>query len=203
MRFLILIFTLLAPATSSAAIIYSGLQDITITTGSFDGVYLDVENLNPLTNHATTAISGWDVNFFFGGIGEYNQANFQPVRTSPSDSFSPILNLSYGTLVSSYSVFATGIGGSDTDHVGTGLGQFQPGVPGYLGFSLAGTGGPMYGWMRLTLTQDAPGAKIHDWAYDVSGSSILVGQIVIPEPGKSLLILLGIFVLITKRRRVN
>ncbi|MCX6857181.1 MAG: PEP-CTERM sorting domain-containing protein [Verrucomicrobia bacterium] len=198
---LLLSIVQLQPTAGTAAVIYSGLQNIIITTGNFDGVYIDVENLNPLTNNSTSPFSGWDVNFFMGGIGEYNSAAFQPVRASGSDHFSLIQNVPFGTLVSSSSIFASGIGGSDTDHIGSGPGKFTAGEPGYLAFRLAGNSGPLYGWMRVTLTQDDPGALVHDWAYDDSGASILVGQTVIPEPGKTLLLMLGATGLLMQRRR--
>lgn len=81
---------------AGAAVIYSGLQNIPIATG-FDGVYVDVEDINSATNHSSGTITGWDVNLFFGGVGEFNQANFQPVRVNAADPGSAMLNLPLGT----------------------------------------------------------------------------------------------------------
>jgi hypothetical protein len=185
--------------TASAAVIYSGLQNIVITTGNFDGVYVDLQNTNNATNHGVSPVTGWDLNMFMGGVGEYNQANLQPVRANSGDSFSLIQNLAFGTMINGSSTFASGIGGSDTDHIGFGAGKFEPGMPGYLGFRLTGPGGPMYGWVRMTLTFDDPGAMIHDWAFDDSGASILAGMV--PEPSRALLMLLGTAGMILRRRR--
>jgi hypothetical protein len=60
--FVILSFAI--PHSAHSAIIYSGLQNIAIPT-TFDGIYLDVDT----GATSTSTIGGWDVNFFFGGIG--------------------------------------------------------------------------------------------------------------------------------------
>lgn len=180
------------------AVIYSGIQNISIAT-TFDGTYVDVENTNNATNHGSTTITGWDVNLFFGGVGEFNQSNFQPVRASSGNSFSAIQNLAVETLIGAGSTFATGTGGSGdigSEHVGFGANQFQPGVEGYLGFRLNGSS---YGWMRVTFTFDEPGAVIHDWAYDDTGAAILAG--IVPEPGRATLLCLGLSMALMRRRR--
>jgi hypothetical protein len=199
-RFLLACTVALTAHYASASVFYSGIQNIAITTGNFDGVYVDVTNNNNATNHARSPITGWDVNFFMGGVGEYNQANFQPVRASSGDSFSLIQNLSPYTSVSGTSTFATGIGGSDTNHIGFGANQFQPGTEGYLGFKLNTPSGDRFGWMRVTLTFDDPGAIIHDWAYEDSGDSILASSV--PEPSRALLLGIGAGALIFRRRRM-
>ncbi len=97
---LIALCSLLIAPSASAAVIYSGIQNIAIAT-TFDGTYVDVENTNNATNHSSSTITGWDVNLFFGGVGEFNQSNFQPVRLLGSDPFSAMQNLTLGTLISS------------------------------------------------------------------------------------------------------
>lgn len=198
-QFLALCNLLCTPSTS-AAIIYSGLQNIPIAT-TFDGVYVDVENLDNSTNHGSSTITVplWDVNLFFGGVGEYNESNFQPVRASSGDSFSAIQNLSYGTLVSAASTFASGVGGSGdvgSEHVGFDAGQFQPGADGYIGFRL---NGGHYGWMRVSLSFNDAGAVIKDWAYDNTGAAMTVGAV--PEPSGALLVVVGALGMISIRRR--
>jgi len=181
-----------------SAVIYSGTQNIPITTG-FDGVYVDVEDLNNGTNHGFSSITGGDVNFFFGGAGLVNEANFQPVRTSSASATSAILNIAYGSLIGELSPFATGVGSSGdvgNEHMGLGMGQFQPGTDGYVGFRLNGS---QYGWARVKFTLDDPGAIIYDWAYDDSGAAIAAGAV--PEPGRSTLILLALTLTALRRRR--
>ena len=107
-------------------------------------------------------------------------------------------NLTLGTLISSASTFATGVGDLGNEHVGFSPGQFQPGVDGYIGFRLNGTN---YGWMRASLTFDDPGALIKDWAYDNTGAAIYAGLLDIPEPSRALLLMMGAMGLAMRRRR--
>lgn len=187
--------------SAQAALIYSGLQNIPIAT-TFAGVYVDVENTTNATNNGSSTITGWDVNLFFGGVGEFNEPNFQPVRASSGDSFSAIQNLAIGTLISAGSTFATGTGGSGdigSEHVGFSANQFQPDVEGLIGFKLITMSGPFYGWMRVVLTFDDAGAEIIDWAYDDAGAAVLAG--VIPEPSRVMLTMLGLTTVMLRRRR--
>ncbi|WP_461785708.1 hypothetical protein [Prosthecobacter sp.] len=71
--FVILSFAI--PHSAQSAIIYSGLQNIAIPT-TFDGIYLDIDT----GATSTSSTGGWDVNFFFGGIGIGGSAAFQPAR---------------------------------------------------------------------------------------------------------------------------
>jgi len=167
----------------SAGLIYSNLQDISIPA-NFDGVYLNVET-GGSNNDSLSPVTGWDVNFFFGGSAIWNAPAFQPVRTGTT-STSAVLNLATGTMVNAGSVFSTatqGAGGqtpggaaygASETHMGAGAGQFQSGEEGYLGFRLNGSN---YGWMRVVFTNNTGGAMIKDWAYDDSGAGIMVGNI--------------------------
>ena len=175
--------TLALVLPSSAGLIYSNLQDISIPA-NFDGVYLNVETGAWNTN-AMSPVAGWDINPFFGGSAIWNAPAFQPVRAGTT-STSAVLNLATGTTVDGSSVFSTATqvpggqnvggpayGASET-HMGAGAGQFVSGSEGYLGFQLNGTN---YGWMRVVFTNNAGGALIKEWAYDDSGAAIAVGNI--------------------------
>jgi hypothetical protein len=107
-------------------------------------------------------------------------------------------NLTVSSLVSSASTFGTGFGGSGDPNPHLGV-TFTDGVPGYLGFSLETGTGTVYGWMQVTLTSNVAGGVIHEWAYEDSGSSILVGAV--PEPGVALLGLLSTGALCFRRKR--
>ena len=168
---------------SSAGLIYSNLQDISIPA-NFDGVYLNVETGVSNTN-SLSPTSGWDVNFFFGGSAIWNAPAFQPVR-SGTGSLDAVLNLATGTIVDGGDTFSTAVqgaggqdpggpayGGSET-HMGAGAGQFVAGSEGYLGFRLNGSN---YGWMRVVFTNNTGGALIKEWAYDDSGAGVAVGNI--------------------------
>lgn len=197
MKLLVVMLSVLASYTHGA-IVYSGLQNIPIAT-NFDGTTLDVD-----TGTTSTVLgSGWDVNFFFGGYGIANSAAFQPVRASTSN-MSAVLNLAAGTLVDATSTFSTGEGGSDS-HMGAGLGQFQSGTDGYIGFTFTtnSNAGPYYGWMRVALTYNSSGAFIRDWAFDDTGLGLNVGSLIaVPEPGRALLLgIAGIGIVLRRRRQ--
>lgn len=180
-------------ATSApAAVIYSGLQNITIPN-DFEGVYVNV-----ITGAATTSLPGnWNdapmINPFFGGTAIATSALLRPVITGADQ----IENLSYSILVGPESSFAAGESGSST-HIGSGPGQFLLGVEGYIGYAFSAyVGGPtMYGVMRVTLDNDGSGATIHDWTYDDSGAPVII-----PEPGRGVLLLLACIGIVLQRRR--
>ena len=197
LTFVILSFAI--PHSAQSAVIYSGLQNIPIAT-TFDGTYLDADT----GSHNTSTITGWDVNFFFGGYGISNSAAFQPVRANTSN-MSAVLNLAPGTLVDSLLDYATDEAGSDS-HIGAGANQFQSGTDGYLGFKFFtnSNSGPYYGWMRVSLTVNTSGAIIRDWAYDDTGAGLGVGSLLaVPEPSRALLLMLGGTAFVIRRRRHN
>lgn len=159
-----------------AATIYSNLQDIAIPT-NFAGVYLDIDT----GATSTSSFTGWDINPFFGGSAIGNNAAFQPVRISTSN-LDRVLNLAAGTVISGSLTYSSGFGGSGNtghEHIGAGGDQFQVGAEGYLGFKFTKNGGsgPFYGWMRVTLTNNAAGAVIRDWGYDDAGGAIAIGRV--------------------------
>ncbi len=164
-----------------AAIIYSGLEDITIPTG-FTGIYLDIDT----GATSSTAFAGWDLNPFFGGAGVANSAAFQPVRDGTGN-LDRILNLEGGTLISGSLTYSSGFGGSGNpgnEHLGPGADQFQPGSEGYLGFRFTtnGNAGPYYGWMRVVFTANTASALVKDWTYETSGGPISTGNILQSAP---------------------
>lgn len=183
--------------SAPAAVIYSGVQNIPIAT-TFEGVYLDIDTG---TTSAST-ITGWDINPFFGGYAVGNSADFQPARTGTGVS-DGIIALASGDVVDGTLAYATGEAGSST-HIGTGAEQFGAGSEGYLAFRFFtnNSDGPYYGWMRVTFTVNTPGGIIHDWAYDNTGAAILAGSLLgIPEPGRVVLLLIGIPLMALRRRR--
>ena len=176
----ILITTLLAGFThpAEAAVIYSGLRDITIPT-TFEGFYLDLDN----GMVRTFETSGWDLNPFFGGAGLAHSPFFQPARVGANES-DPVLNMNRGDLIDSSLFFLNDYGGSwnPVPHLGTSPGSFPVGGEAILGFQWTpnGSSNLWYGWMRVTFTNNVPGGQIHDWAYDNTGSGIQAGIVPVP-----------------------
>lgn len=181
--------------SAQGAVIYSGLQNIAIPT-TFDGVYLDIDN----GHISTSTILGWDVNFFFGGVGIAASTGFQPARMSTSNE-STVLKYALNDAIDGSLNYAGAQETGSGDHLGM-AGNFQNGVQGYLGFKFTknNSSGPYYGWMRVTLTANTSGALIHDWAWEDSGAFILAGAMV-PEPGRALMILAGLAVACLRRKR--
>ena len=186
-----LVFT---AAPGQAALVYSGFQNITVST-SFASTYVDVD----AASSSPTQASGWDIDAFFGGEAFGNSANFQPVRQTTSVS-SSIVSLNLGELVDSSDIFATAAAGS-SDHIGINPGQLASGVTGYLGFKLIdnNAAGPFYGWMRVNLSNTGQPGQIIDWTYDNTGAGITVGAI--PEPSSLALLGLGASIVAFRRRR--
>ena len=195
----------LSAAASPAAIVYFPSEDIPIPA-NFAGVSVDLE-----TGATSTDLAGLpdgDANFFFGGAEISNDADetasapsWQPVRTGTGNT-DPIAALTLGTTVDGTSTYAAGFGSSGD--VSTHFGPLTAGQQEYIGFSLTpnGGGGPLYGWMLVTLQTDASDLEgtIHSWAYeDQAGVPILVGAI--PEPGSAALGLFGLAALALRRRR--
>jgi autotransporter-associated beta strand protein len=162
-------------ASSHAAIVYSGEQNIAIPP-DFNGVFIDVTAFQSGTSSSST----WDLNPFFGGLGIANSPGFQPVRIGTGNEDS-ILAVALGSIIGGSSTFSSGWGGSgaedDSGHLGPGASQFTPGQIGYMGFKLIRNDTVNYGWMRLNLTANDDTGRILDWAYDTSGNAILSGAV--------------------------
>jgi len=150
------LLALALPLPVAADIIYSNLQNIPIPT-TFTGVMIDVDGTG-----------GWDINPFFGGVGVANSPAFQPARTG-NWCLDPLQDFAAGATIDGSCHYSTLFGGSDS-HLGT---TFTAGQEEYLGFKLNGD----YGWMRVVFTGNEAGAVVKDWAYDNSGSPIVIGEV--------------------------
>ncbi len=161
---------------TQADTIYSNLQNIAIPTG-VDGVYLDVDT----GTTSSAEFTGWDINPFFGGVAIGNSPAFQAVRAGTGN-LDRMLNLIPGSVISGSLKYSSGYGGSGnagSEHIGAGADQFQVGTDGYLGFKFNTNGSttPLYGWIRMSLTNNTAGALIKDWGYDNAGGSIVIGRV--------------------------
>lgn len=183
------------PHPAFGALVYSGLQNIPIPA-TFDGVYVDIDN----GNTSTSTITGWDVNFFFGGVGLGASSTFQPARDG-TGVMDTVLKYALNDLIDGSLLYAGAVETGSSDHLGPAPTQFQDGAQGYLGFKFTknDSSGPYYGWMRVTLTANTAGAFIHDWAWEDSGNAILAGA---PEPGRTMLLLPALAGAVLRRRRM-
>lgn len=185
-------------STSHAAIVASGLRDLVITA-DLTGLYLDIDGGGPVAEETV----GWDINPFFGGEGIASSPSFHPVATTILLD-APVLNLTFGLAVDASSIFASthpgGFSGSAT-HVGNGVGQFASSGEGYIGFQFTANNSavPLYGWMRVELSNTGSTGLIREWAYENSGSAITVGTV--PEPSVIASLLLGAAAFCYRRRR--
>jgi hypothetical protein len=194
--------------SASGVVVWSGLsgqQNIPIPVSTSGGsvgdeIYISLGGAAPALN---ADYSTHHVAFSFGGFLIRNSTAFQPARTGPGN-MDAVRNLLFGTLVDGSLTYATGNGVSD-GHVGFAPAEFPNGGTGFLGFEWTSGGETRYGWMEVELTnnQDDGGSfdpTIVQWAYESQpGSAIQVGTI--PEPGVSLLVVLGGLRLLRRRRR--
>lgn len=142
------------------------------------------------------------LNLFFGGTAIGNDDLLQPVITGADQ----VVNLAAGMMLDGSRRYPAGESGSST-HVGTGADLFALDAEGLLGckFQLV-TGDPFkYGWVRLVVDTLGAGA-IRDWAYDhTDGVGIpagFTGVVFVPESGRAMLLLGGIALALSRRRRV-
>lgn len=190
---------LFAVASARAAVVVTTLN--TAIPLTFDGLYL-----NPYTGATSTASSvpDWNtspwINPFFGGVYIASGDLLLPVITGTDQ----IVNLAAGTVIDASLAHALAESGSGT-HFGTGAGQFQAGVPGYIGFRMQPVaGGPVhYGWIKATLSNSGAGL-IESYAYESTpGEAIAAGAMAsgAPEPSRAMLLLAGaIWGLLVRRR---
>jgi len=163
---LVLSALLLRPEAARAEIVFSGEKNIAITT-NFDGVFI---NIRDGQSGSESAVSGWDLNPFFGGLFIANSPNFQPLRSGVGCE-DAIVRLAATSVIGGSSTFSSDYGLSGAEegqgHLGTNPTQFADGKAGYMGFKLlSGAGAPVYGWMSVVLTENGNNGMIRSWAYE-------------------------------------
>ena len=182
---LLLTILLIGAPRSPGTVIYSGLRNILIPN-NFSGVYVDIDN----GSFSSSPNVGWDVNFFFGGVGIATSTYFQPARSGAGNEYTAY-NYDLTNGIDGSLLYAGAKETGSSNHLGAGVNQFHNGVEGYLGFKFTknDNSGPYYGWMRLTLTANTPGGVISDWAWEGAGTAIPVGATSsVPEPSSMTLL---------------
>ena len=202
---------------AKAAIIYSGVQNVSIPALNSAGVYFDIDT-NTVTLFPT---AGSDLNIFdVYGIATYNNqkvfyhsVSFFGPRTTGNNSLATLSTTSGDTirLAAGVAISSTPPSGSvfgrQNDLVnrfynystgaptGAFTGQWTSGGTGYIGFKfVAANGQTDYGWMRISIDptlflNQQNSAVVIDWAYNNTGAPIMAGQI--PEPSSLALAFLG------------
>lgn len=194
---LFLLLSLALPHAGRGAVIFTSVSiPIPLT---LDGIYL-----NPLSGATSGAQPvGWNtapwLNPLFGGVFFANDDLARPIVTGVDQ----IVNLGAGTIIDATGNFVAGESGSTT-HIGAAPGQFQLGVPGYVGFTFQPTvGGPVhYGWLSATF-DNTGAATIDGYAIESTpNTGILAGATgSIPEPSRALLLMVGLMGAVGWRRR--
>lgn len=190
----------------SAALVYSGEQNLSVAATDLEGIYIN------LATGATANLwpsdfddSPW-VNLTLGGYGLFNSELIKPWGVTGGASYDPeettdyYLNLAEGTVIDSSGPFLESAWASQF-HVGLTAGKFVPGESGIFGFQFQQEAGgdTYYGWFRFIPYTDEFGTLV-DWAYDdTPGQSLQAG--VVPEPSSLALLIPAFGALAARRRR--
>jgi len=202
----------LAMSTSaSAEIMYSGIQDITVSVAASGGTnhaaftVAAVHELLLVSNVMNVTVKSNKLSHVAGAVvsGPGVSPNLQFFRTKTVNFATVAIDYARAQMISGGAKRSSGAvlrqhfapGGAELD------GAFGPGtVTGFVGFKVSG--GSLngdFGWMQVKVSDSAsPGypneAEVIDWAYDNSGAAIAAGdtgQVVTPEPGTAALGLLA------------
>lgn len=198
-----LLLALALANTASAAVIYSGVQDVAAPFG-FDGVYVNVvTNSTSLTEPGTWTTAPW-INPFWGGTVIGSNDQLRPSVIAGTAGAEQIVNHAFGSEIGSTTYFASDYNGSET-HIGVASWQFQLDTAGYIGFTFDLAGDTHYGWMRVTPGSGGGAGIVHDWAYNsLPDEGIYAGLLLgVPEPSRALLLILGMSVAVLRRRRAR
>lgn len=203
--FLLALPVLLLSLPASAAIVYSGTQNLTTSTVDFDGIYINFDTGAVEYDYpADFDDSPW-INIFLGGNGIANSEVVQPIAVS-AGAYDPLLegdyylNLAPGTTIDVSSAFVVD-GWASENHIGGDPGKFTLDQTGILGFAFQNVAGgnTFYGWLRFT-PSNGGNATIVDWAYqDTAGAAILAGAV--PEVSSFALVICGVAGMVGVRRR--
>ena len=192
------------PAQADAAIVYSGLQNITATIGSGSGRATQLLNLDALgsaefrirVNRSHLSGTHGSAHLFPAAIGNQMISNGS----------GGLKKLASGANISAGGPF----GGNGIlrgfSSIPLNRGTWASNQSGFAGVQFLNSGNTLYGWIRLKWTDSADAnpepntITAIDWAYnDTPNGSILAGQV--PEPSQALLALAGLGAVALRRRR--
>lgn len=191
----------------SAAVVYSGSQDLAVSSLDLEGIYINFDTGAIAYLYPTDFEDSPWINITLGGNGIFNGEVVQPIAVSVGV-YDPLLetdhyvNLAPGTTIDVSSAFVVNGYGSE-HHLGDvgDPGKFVLDQAGILGFAFQNVAGgdTFYGWLRFTPSNGGSGTIV-DWAYeDTAGAAIQAG--VVPEPSSFALLFCGAAAMASIRRR--
>jgi hypothetical protein len=192
----------------SAAVVYSGEQNLTVAWDDLEGIYINIATGSTVNAWPDDFEDAPWINITLGGYGIFNSELVLPWAVSGGASYDPeqttdyYLNLAAGTLLDGSVSFMDDAWGSQF-HVGTAgdPGKFVAGESGLFGFEFQEEAGgdTFYGWLRFSPDGSGSGTVV-DWAFnDTPGGGIQAG--VVPEPSGALLLTAAFGILAACRRR--
>ena len=193
----VVVATSSALVTAEAAIVYSGVVNITadasVTNPANISVNLDSAGAAEFTLTSSLFNKSSFVNNFLNG--------FKPIADSTTGG--KVTKLTLGSPVDATGVFSTA-----SSQAGNGyfffsgdptFGEWAGTDTGYMGFTFNPTGStPLYGWGRITNSSNTSSVTLVDYAYQDNGSSISTGAV--PEPTTAVLGALGVGAFLFRRR---
>lgn len=157
---------------ADGAVIYSGVQNISITPGFSQNIDLDGDAQNDIQLK----------NFsFFGGPYQGATVSVAPGKiVGFNNGLAYVTALTAGAVIDGSTV-STGFFGSMAYGANNPNAQFNNVTNAYVGFSFPSGPNTFYGWVRVDVNNAAQSFLIKDWAYqNASGAGIAAGAV--PEP---------------------
>lgn len=180
---------------TDAAVVYSGLQNISIGSGNSQDLNLDGDAFNDLLlknyNFGGGAYQGASVNFFPGKlVGFTSGLNYVSALSAGA-------TIDVSTAVPSFA-------GSMAYGANNPNAQFNNVTDAYIGLSFPSGPNIFYGWVRVDVNNAAQTFLVKDWAYESqSGVGIKAGDGQVPEPATlGLLAAGGVGIAAMRRRRL-
>lgn len=193
--------------SAPAAIVHSGLQNLSVSAVDLEGVYINFETGEIAALFPDDFYEKPWINITLGGYGIFNADVLRPIAVTGGASYDPdaltdhYVNVPEGTTIDVSSLFVVD-GWASQNHIGSSgdPDKFVVGEAGFLAFVFTNTDSATthYGWLQFVPGNDS--GTIVDWAFeDVPDASIQVGAV--PEPSMLFTAAVSVAGLLSRRRR--